>query len=78
MHTNVLTSGKNRHLGTFRVHIRQQWDKAIDAGHDTIAGWKDRSVGSVHATYGVTKIEADLQVQEFERIRRGYQLSLVE
>ena len=77
MHSNVLTSSGSRYQGAFGVHVRQQWGKFMDAGRDTIAGWKDRSVGAIHATYGVTKIEAELQVREIERIRRGYQPSLV-
>ena len=75
---NVLSSSGKWHNGAFGVRMRQQWGKFMDAGHDTIAEWKDRSVGVIHATYGVTKIEAESQVREFERMRRGYQPSLVE
>jgi uncharacterized protein YjbJ (UPF0337 family) len=78
MHSNVSTSSGKWHQDALGVHVRQQWGKFMDAGRDMIAGRKDRSVGVIHATYGVTKIEAEFQVREFERIRRGYQPSLVD
>ena len=77
MHSNVSRSGGKRLKDSFNDHMRQRWGKFVDAGQDTIAGWKDRSAGAIHATYGVTKAQAELQVREFERIRRGYQQSLV-
>lgn len=72
MYRSVYSSDGKRVKDPFKDHMRQQWTRLVDAGHDTIAGWKDRSARTVHATYGVTKVEADLQVQELERIRRGY------
>ncbi len=54
--------------------VKQQWGKFVDAGLDTIAGWRDRSAGAIHATYGVTNLQAKLQRAEFEHIRSGFPL----
>ena len=56
----------------FSRYLRQLWTIARDFGLDVVARWRDESAGGFHATYGITNIQAALQISFLEEIRRGY------
>ena len=44
----------------------QQWGKLTDDQFDRIAGKREQLVGQVQEAYGISKDEADKQVQDWE------------
>jgi uncharacterized protein YjbJ (UPF0337 family) len=46
--------------------IKEQWSKLSDDDLDKIAGRRDRLGARIEETYGISKDEAELQVQSFE------------
>ena len=50
----------------FQGHVRERWGRLTDDHIDTIAGKRDRLTGTIQATYGITKAQAELQVRTFE------------
>jgi DNA-binding PadR family transcriptional regulator len=69
MYFNLTDSGRRR----LRRQVQRQWNRIQDAALDTIAGWRDQRAGQIHATYGLTTVQAASQARTFEEIRRGYQ-----
>jgi uncharacterized protein YjbJ (UPF0337 family) len=49
----------------FTGNVREQWGKLTDDEIEEVAGKKDQLVGKVQAKYGVTKEEAEKQVESW-------------
>lgn len=45
--------------------VMEQWGKLTDDDFDVIAGKRDQLVGKIQETYGITKEEAETQVELF-------------
>jgi uncharacterized protein YjbJ (UPF0337 family) len=45
--------------------IKKQWGKLTDDELDRIAGEKDKLVGKLQEKYGITKEEAERQINDF-------------
>ena len=50
-----------------RGKVKEMWGKLTDDDLDVIAGKKDQLLGRVQKAYGVTKEEAEKQVNEFNK-----------
>jgi uncharacterized protein YjbJ (UPF0337 family) len=50
----------------FRGKAKEQWGKLTDDDFDVIAGKRDQLVGRIQEQYGISKDEAERQVQTFE------------
>ena len=46
--------------------VKEQWGKLTDDHLDVIAGKRDQLVGRIQASYGLSREEADRQVQAWE------------
>jgi uncharacterized protein YjbJ (UPF0337 family) len=51
-------------------HARKKWGDLTDDDLDRIAGNRDLLVGKIQENYGITKEEADRQVENFARAIR--------
>lgn len=51
--------------------VKQHWGKLTDDRLDVIAGKRDQLTGEIQQAYGVSKEEAEKQVEEFERLNKG-------
>jgi uncharacterized protein YjbJ (UPF0337 family) len=49
----------------FSGKVRQQWGKPTDDDLETIGGRKDELSGRIQEAYGITKDEADRQIERF-------------
>jgi uncharacterized protein YjbJ (UPF0337 family) len=45
--------------------VKEQWGKLTDDDIDVIAGKRDQLVGKIQESYGITKDEAEKQVERF-------------
>jgi uncharacterized protein YjbJ (UPF0337 family) len=45
--------------------VKEQWGKLTDDDVDVIAGKRDQLVGKIQESYGITKDEAEKQVERF-------------
>jgi uncharacterized protein YjbJ (UPF0337 family) len=52
---------------------RQKWSRLTDEQLEMIAGKRDRLLVTLQAEYGISKAEAELEVQEWEAIVRGWE-----
>jgi uncharacterized protein YjbJ (UPF0337 family) len=52
---------------------KQKWSKLTDEQFDAIAGKRDRLLSWLQAQYGISKAEAELEVQEWEAVVRGWE-----
>jgi uncharacterized protein YjbJ (UPF0337 family) len=50
----------------FKGKVKEQWGKLTDDELDVIDGKRDQLVGKVQEQYGISKDEAERQVQTFE------------
>jgi uncharacterized protein YjbJ (UPF0337 family) len=48
--------------------VKQQWGKLTDDTLTQINGQRDQLVGKIQEAYGMTRDEADRQVQEWEKL----------
>lgn len=51
----------------FTGAARERWGKLTDNDWETIGGKKDQLVGRIQERYGVAKVEAEKQVDEWSR-----------
>ena len=51
--------------------IKEQWGKLTDSDLDVIAGKKDQLIGFLQKRYGISKDEAEKQVDDFDSARRA-------
>jgi uncharacterized protein YjbJ (UPF0337 family) len=51
---------------------RQKWRKLTDDRFDMIAGKRDHLLDWLQAQYGISKAEAELEVQEWEAVVRDW------
>ena len=49
----------------FTGRVKEQWGKLTDDDIDVIAGKRDQLVGKIQESYGITKDEAEKQVDRF-------------
>jgi uncharacterized protein YjbJ (UPF0337 family) len=49
----------------FKGRVKEQWGKLTDDEIDVIAGKRDQLVGKIQESYGITKDEAEKQVNRF-------------
>ncbi len=49
----------------FQGKVRQQWGKLTDDDLDVIGGKRDELAGRIQEIYGVSKDEADRQIERF-------------
>ena len=50
-----------------RGRIKQQWGKLTDDDLDVIAGKKDEFLGRLQTSYGISREEAERQVNDWSR-----------
>ncbi len=50
----------------FKGNVKQQWGKLTDDDLTIIEGKRDELVGKIQEQYGISKEEAERQVNEFE------------
>ena len=50
----------------FKGKVKEQWGKLTDDDVDVIAGKRDQLIGRIQQQYGISKDEAERQVQTFE------------
>lgn len=55
----------------FKGVVQQKWGKLTDDQLDVIAGKREQLAGSVQATYGITKDQAELEVKAFEALHEN-------
>jgi uncharacterized protein YjbJ (UPF0337 family) len=48
-------------------NVREQWAKLTDDQLEAIAGQRDRLVGKIQETYGITKEETEKQVAAWQK-----------
>jgi len=51
----------------FKGKIKERWGKLTDDELDVIAGRRDQFLGKIQERYGITKAEAQRQVEDFQR-----------
>lgn len=51
----------------FKGDIRSRWGKLTDDQLDVIAGKREKLVGHIQETYGVSRDEAEKQIKDFEK-----------
>ena len=51
----------------FKGKVKETWGKLTDDELDVIAGKRDQLVGAIQKRYGITRDEAETQVQNFEQ-----------
>ena len=54
----------------FKGKVKETWGKLTDDELDVIAGKRDQLVGAIQKRYGITRDEAEAQVQKFEQAGR--------
>jgi len=47
-------------------HVKEKWGKLTDDDLDVIAGKKDQLVGKIQERYGITRAEAERQVNDWK------------
>ena len=52
---------------------RQKWSRLTDEQLEVIAGKRERLLATLQAEYRISKAEAELEVQEWEAIVRGWE-----
>jgi uncharacterized protein YjbJ (UPF0337 family) len=52
--------------------VMAEWDNLSDAGFDQIAGRRDQLVGRIQEAYGISKEEAERQIEAFEEANKDY------
>ena len=50
--------------------VKQQWGKLTDDEIDQIAGKRDELLGRIQKSYGISRDEADKQLQDWETQQR--------
>ena len=51
-------------------NVKQQWGKLTDDQLDIIAGKRDKLVGKIQESYGISRDEADTQVNDWYEKRK--------
>ena len=51
----------------FTGKVKEQWGKLTDDDMDVIAGKRDQLAGRIQEAYGITRDEAERQIEGFER-----------
>jgi uncharacterized protein YjbJ (UPF0337 family) len=54
----------------FKGHVKEKWGKLTDDEFDQMAGQRDKLVGKIQERYGITKDEAERQVNDWESNQR--------
>jgi uncharacterized protein YjbJ (UPF0337 family) len=56
----------------FKGKVKQHWGKLTDDHLDVIAGHRDELAGKVQEAYGISKDEAERQIEKFEERYRDW------
>jgi uncharacterized protein YjbJ (UPF0337 family) len=70
MQPKEITMNEDRMKGNwkqFKGKIQEQWGKLTDDDLDVIAGKRDQLLGRIQERHGITKDEAENQVQDWEK-----------
>lgn len=51
--------------------VKQQWGKLTDDRLDEIAGKRDQLAGEIQQAYGVSRDEAEKQIDDFQKSAKG-------
>ncbi|SDX14639.1 CsbD family protein [Nitrosomonas communis] len=51
----------------FKGKVKEQWGELTDDDYDKIAGKRDQLVSNIQKKYGISKEEAEKQVDDWER-----------
>jgi uncharacterized protein YjbJ (UPF0337 family) len=54
----------------FRGQMKEKWGQLTDDELDLIAGNRDKLIGKLQEKYGLTKTEAERQLEEWQRYVR--------
>ncbi|WP_417548488.1 CsbD family protein [Marinobacter segnicrescens] len=54
----------------FKGEVRSRWGKLTDDQLDVIAGEREKLAGHIQESYGVTRDEAEKQIEDFEKEAR--------
>lgn len=54
----------------FKGKVKEQWGKLTDDRLDVINGKRDQLAGEIQQAYGITKDEAEKQIEDFEKASR--------
>ena len=49
----------------FKGHVKEQWGRLTDDDLDVIAGKKDQLTGKIQESYGISKDEAEQQIDRW-------------
>lgn len=55
----------------FKGTVKEQWGKLTDDKLEIIAGQRDKLLGHIQEEYGISKDEAEKQLQAFEEKQAG-------
>ena len=56
----------------FNGKVKAQWGKLTDDHLDMIAGKRTELAGKIQEAYGITKDEAEEQIESFEELNKDY------
>ncbi len=56
----------------FKGKAKEQWGELTDDSLDVVAGKRDQLSGKIQESYGITKDEADKQIDDFAARHRDY------
>ncbi|MGD9602319.1 MAG: CsbD family protein [Gammaproteobacteria bacterium] len=54
----------------FKGRVREQWGRLTDDDLDVVAGHRQQLAGRIQQVYGLTREEAERQLEVFEKIHR--------
>ncbi|MCL5800978.1 MAG: CsbD family protein [Gammaproteobacteria bacterium] len=54
----------------FKGKVKTRWGKLTDDHLDVIAGKRDQLAGKIQEVYGITKDEAEKQINSFEKLNK--------
>ena len=56
----------------FRGTVRARWGKLTDDHLDEIAGKRDQLLGKIQEMYGIKRMDANREVEQFEERNKNY------
>lgn len=56
----------------FKGTVRARWGKLTDDNLDVIAGNREKLLGKLQEAYGLTKDDAEREINDFEDRNKGY------
>ena len=56
----------------FKGKVKESWGKLTDDELDVIAGKRDQLLGKIQETYGIKRMDANREVEQFEARNKNY------